>query len=179
ARDVQRAWEVLLSGGCTVTELPESRWASSRFLTPGQLTPGHAITRAAAVLEDPFDFDAGYFGISPREAAQMDPQQRILLEQVAEAFNHAGVDPERLDRNRTGVFVGASAADHSTAGIQDARLVESHYMLGNTLSIIANRISFQWDFHGPSTTFDTACSSSLVALDQARRAIASGELDTA
>jgi phthiocerol/phenolphthiocerol synthesis type-I polyketide synthase C len=70
----------------------------------------------------------------------MDPQQRILLEVVAAAFDHAGLNPDCLDKDRTGVFVGASAADHSMVALQDATEVEPHFMLGNTLSIIANRI---------------------------------------
>jgi acyl transferase domain-containing protein len=109
----------------------------------------------------------------------MDPQQRLLLEVAAEAFDHAGIDPGALDKNRTGVFVGASSADHSTLALQDPTVAASHFMLGNVLSILANRISFAWDLRGPSVTIDTACSSSLVALDQARAEIESGRIDTA
>ena len=109
----------------------------------------------------------------------MDPQQRILLEVVSQAFDHAGIDPDILDRDRTGVFVGASSADHSTVALQDPAGVEQHFMLGNTLSILANRISFVWDLRGPSFTVDTACSSSLVAFDQACRDIREGRIDTA
>ena len=50
---------------------------------------------AGAVLDDIESFDAELFGISPREAESMDPQQRIFLEVVQEAFDDAGVDPER------------------------------------------------------------------------------------
>lgn len=179
AETAQQAWEVLCDGRCTVTELPEDRWSALKFHDPSGTLAGFSHTRAAGVLADPWGFDAAAFGISPREAAQMDPQQRLLIELTNEAFDHAGIDPARLDRARTGVYVGASAADHSTIGLQDPRLIESHYMLGNTLSILSNRISYLWDLQGPSMTVDTACSSGLVAFDLAHRAITSGEIDTA
>lgn len=131
------------------------------------------------MLDAPFDFDAEYFRISRREAEQMDPQQRLLLETTARAFDHAAIDPADLDGRRTGVFVGASSSDHSTTVQDSPDPIGPHFMLGNTLSILANRISYLWDFQGPSLTVDTACSSGLVALDLARRAIARGEIDTA
>lgn len=179
AGDIGAVWKVLREGRCTVSQIPDDRWSSLKFLDPTGKLAGHSHTRAAGVLDDPWGFDPAAFGISPREAAQMDPQQRLLLELSSEAFDHAGINPQRLDRDRTGVFIGASAADHSTIGLQDPTLIESHYMLGNTLSILANRISYQWDLHGPSMTVDTACSSGLVAFDLARKAIEAGEIDTA
>ena len=47
-------------------------------------------------------------------------------------------------------------------------------MLGNTLSIMSNRLSFHFDLTGPCYTVDTACSSSFYALDQAVRALETG-----
>ncbi len=64
----------------------------------------------------------------------------------------------------TGVFVGVSGRDY-------ASLLEAHHVphdgfaaTGNSLAMVANRISYQLDVHGPSEAIDTACSSSLVAL---------------
>jgi phthiocerol/phenolphthiocerol synthesis type-I polyketide synthase C len=179
ADDIDSVWGVLREGRCVVSQLPEDRWSSFRFLDPSAKLAGRSFTRAAGVLNRPWDFDATAFGISPREAIQMDPQQRLLLELTCEAFDHAGFDPRRANRDRIGVYIGGSAADHSITGLQDPRLIESHYMLGNTLSILANRISYQWDLHGPSMTVDTACSSGLVAFDLAHRAIEQGEIDVA
>jgi phthiocerol/phenolphthiocerol synthesis type-I polyketide synthase C len=179
ADDADRFWDLLLAGRSAVGMVPEDRWSSQKFGGVGAQTPGRSIARNAGVLDDIWSFDAARFNISPREARQMDPQQRILLEVVAAAFDHAGLNPDCLDKDRTGVFVGASAADHSMVALQDATEVEPHFMLGNTLSIIANRISFTWDLRGPSVTVDTACSSSLVAFDQACSALREGRINTA
>ena len=52
-------------------------------------------------------------------------------------------------------------------------------MSGNTLSIVANRISYLFDLKGPSLVIDTACSSSLVAVDRAVSDLRSGRIGTA
>lgn len=46
-------------------------------------------------------------------------------------------------------------------------------------SIMANRLSYFLNVHGPSISIDTACSGSLVGLDMACRTVQSGEVDTA
>lgn len=46
---------------------------------------------------------------------------------------------------------------------------------GMARSIISNRISYFFDWHGPSMTIDTACSSSLVAMHQAVQGLRNGE----
>lgn len=44
-------------------------------------------------------------------------------------------------------------------------------------SIIANRVSWYFDLHGPSIHVNTACSSSLAAVDIACKAIQSGDAE--
>lgn len=46
-------------------------------------------------------------------------------------------------------------------------------------ALAANRISFMFDFHGPSLVFDTACSSSFAALVSAIQDLESGRIDNA
>jgi fatty acid synthase, animal type len=45
--------------------------------------------------------------------------------------------------------------------------------------LLANRVSFYLDLHGPSFNVDTACSSSMFALDMAYNAFKSNECDAA
>ena len=52
-------------------------------------------------------------------------------------------------------------------------------MTGCATSMFANRLSYFFDFKGPSYTVDTACSSSLLALDCALNSLRSGACDAA
>ncbi|MCK5757087.1 MAG: type I polyketide synthase, partial [Mycobacterium sp.] len=57
--------------------------------------------------------------------------------------------------------------------------VDAWYGTGGSISIIANRVSYFFDFRGPSVTIDTACSSSLVALHLACQSLRTGDSDVA
>jgi acyl transferase domain-containing protein len=51
-------------------------------------------------------FDSLFFHISPSEALQIDPQQRLFLEESFHALEDAGYSEELLKNNKCGVFVG-------------------------------------------------------------------------
>ena len=61
----------------------------------------------------------------------------------------------------------------------DSAGADAYFMLGNTLSLISNRVSHAFDLRGPSLTIDTACSSSLVALHHAVEALNAGQMEVA
>jgi len=105
----------------------------------------------------------------------MDPQQRMLLEMTWEAFENAGLKPSAIKGSKCGVFIGISSVDYAMRFADDLGAVDSTVATGNTSCIAANRISYLFDFKGPSMSIDTACSSSLVAFHQACQSIAVGE----
>lgn len=179
AANLDAFWSLLSDGRNTVKPAPTGRWSVERFLRPGAPSPGFAYSFAGGYLDDPLGFDPIPFGISPREAQQMDPQQRLLLEVVWEAFEDAGLPPSSLTGNHVGVYVGASMVDYQSGASHDPAVMESHFMTGNSLSILSNRISYIFNLQGPSFTVDSACSSSFVALDRAVAALRTGEIDTA
>lgn len=170
----------LLSGGVDATsEVPADRWDVDAFYSPDPSVPGTAVTRRGGFLKRVDCFDFQFFGISPRESAQMDPQQRLLLEVAWEALEDAGQVPDALAGSRTGVFVGISTNDYGFLRLGQPQLVDAYTGTGNALSIAANRLSYTFDFHGPSLSVDTACSSSLVAVDLACRSLRDGECSMA
>lgn len=179
APNVDAFWSLLSEGRCAVRAIPADRFPPGRFRHPDRSARGRSVSFAAGVIDDAFAFDAAFFGVSPREATQMDPQQRVLLEVVWEALESAQIPPSSLAGSDVGVFVGASSSDYLYRFVLDRAAMDAQTMTGNTLSILANRISYQLDLRGPSLSIDTACSSSLVALAQACDAIAGGRIDTA
>ncbi|WP_237155125.1 type I polyketide synthase [Oryzibacter oryziterrae] len=179
AENPETFWSVLDASRCVVSEVQDNRWAKNRLGHPDRKMVGKSYTWRAGQIDDPWGFDPMFFGISPREALQIDPQQRILLQVVWEAFEHAGIPASSLAGSETGVYVGAASVDYSNRFITDPASTDIQLMTGNTLSIVSNRISYVFDLKGPSFTVDTACSSSIVALHEALEAMRSGRIDTA
>ena len=69
--------------------------------------------------------------------------------------------------SNTGVYVGNCFSDYHNGVCQNISAVNGYENVGSANSMSANKISYFFDFTGPSIAVDTACSSSLVALDRA------------
>ncbi|HEX3882034.1 MAG TPA: SDR family NAD(P)-dependent oxidoreductase [Stellaceae bacterium] len=171
ADGIEAYWRLLADGVDAVRTIDDKRWSTRFFYHPGRGERGKSYTWAAGLIDGIDRFEPAFFGISPREAAQMDPQQRLMLELVWHAVEDAGIPASRLAGTDTGVFVGASSTDYRDIRVGDPSSSDSYSMTGGTLSILSNRVSYIFDLRGPSFTVDTACSSSLVALHQACEAI--------
>lgn len=171
-------WRLLRDGVDAIGEVPAGRWDADAFYD-AEGAPGKMTTRWGGFLDEVDRFDPHFFGISPREAARMDPQQRMLLEVVWEALEHAGLPSGRLAGSQTGVFIGISSYDYSRLQFSDPAQIDAYAGTGNAHSIAANRLSYLLDLRGPSLAVDTACSSSLVAAHLAAQSLRSGESDLA
>ncbi|KAL2060742.1 hypothetical protein VTL71DRAFT_9384 [Oculimacula yallundae] len=125
--------------------------------------------------EDVGLFDAPFFNITEKEAISMDPQQRLLLECTFEALENAGIPKQDLAGENVGVFVGGSFADYELRNCRDTDTAPVFQATGCAQSLLSNRISYYFDFSGPSFTVDTACSSSLGAMHLACQSIRNGE----
>lgn len=175
-------WNLLCSGVDATGEVPASRWDTRKFYHPDAQKMGKMITFRGGYLESIDKFDAQFFGISPREAMWLDPQQRLLLQVSWEALEDAGQVADRLTGSDTGVFVGGFTLDYQMLqnyGVYSRYELQSHSATGMMMTMLANRISYVFDFHGPSMAIDTACSGSLVAVHLAAQSIWNGECSLA
>ncbi|MGR4851829.1 beta-ketoacyl synthase N-terminal-like domain-containing protein [Streptomyces sp. LARHCF252] len=166
-------WRLLSEGVDAIRHVPEDRWRDFTAFPPADAHP------YGGYLDDIAGFDADFFRITPREAAVMDPQQRILLEVVHEALDHAAVPAGSLAGTATGVFVGVSAPEYGQLTGADPGAVDPWAPAGGALSVAAGRLAYVLDARGPSMAVDTACSSSLVAVHHACVSLRTGESDTA
>nr|WP_269475773.1 type I polyketide synthase [Streptomyces gossypiisoli] len=173
-------WDLLSAGRDAISDAPHGRWELLGGLDPtARAVLDRTPARGGYLSDDLAAFDAAFFGMSDREAAATDPQQRLMLEVVWEALEHAGVPPRSLARSRTGVFIGASVSDYGAAQMSHLPGINAWSGAGSALGVIANRVSYVLGLRGPSLVVDTACSSSLVAVHQAVQSLRSGESDLA
>ncbi|OBB31536.1 polyketide synthase [Mycolicibacterium peregrinum] len=171
-------WEALLAGKDCITDLPEGRW--EEFLAEPRIAERVARARTrGGYLSDIKGFDSEFFALSKMEADNIDPQQRMALELTWEALEHARIPASSLRGTSVGVFVGNSTNDYQFLAVSDPSVTHPYAITGTASSIIANRVSYFYDFRGPSVAVDTACSSSLVAAHQGVQALRSGEADVA
>ncbi len=175
APDIHAFWHLLQKGKDAVTTISQRRPSldAEKLATHG---PG---LRWGAFIDDAAEFDAGFFNISSAEAQWMDPQHRKFMETVWAAMENAGQAPSRLAGSPTGVFVGVSAQDYNQLVCLHQHPAGTFTATGLSNTMLANRISYLLDLHGPSETIDTACSSSLVAVHRAVQSIRQGECEQA
>lgn len=109
----------------------------------------------------------------------MDPQQRMLLEVTYEALENAGITLEEISGTKTGVYCGSLSNNDYMWMIGDLSYYPTHHATGSANAIMANRVSYCYNLHGPSIQVDTACSSALTCFHLAQQSLLAAESDYA
>lgn len=171
-------WNSLIEGKNCICNYPVSRSSDTeKFLLNG------SVVCKAGYLERIDLFDYRFFGISKQEADMTDPNQRIYMETVYNAFCDAGISPNNLRGSKTGVYTAHS----SELNPRYYEFIRENYpdefedisVAGNLASVMSGRISYYFDLQGPAVVVDTACSSALVAVDSACNALNDRKIDLA
>ncbi|MEV7584296.1 type I polyketide synthase [Streptomyces erythrochromogenes] len=170
AAGVRAYWDLLMRGGDGIAPVPAQRWEARDF---------PAVSDSGGFIDDADVFDSDFFSVTPREAAAMDPHHRLLLPCAWRALEDSGRAPGDLAGTETGVFVGLMGGEWGRLTMSDLARVTPLLGSGSSAGMAANRISYHFNFTGPSLAVDTACSSSLVAVHLAAGSLLTGECDTA
>lgn len=180
ANSPSKLWHLLCEKRDVLDTIPAERFNTDAFYDVDVDKAGCTnATKAYLLSEDIRRFDAAFFRTSPQEAEAMDPQQRLLLETVYEATEDAGLPYQSLRGSSTAVYVGCMTGDYHEMLLRDPQHLPKYMATGTARSILANRVSYFFNWKGPSMTIDTACSSSLVAVHEAVVALRSGVADVA
>ncbi|MEV6428497.1 polyketide synthase Pks13 [Nocardia sp. NPDC051463] len=184
----ESTWEFLINRGDAIRDLPEGRW--EEFTSEPEVAAAVAEGNTLGGYLDQEvvkGFDAEFFAMSPIEVERVDPQQRLMMELTWEALEHARIPASELKGEPVGVFIGSSSNEFQLIaalglGNPDPNVpasAEAYAIMGSVSSIIPNRVSYFFDFRGPSVAIDTACSSTMVAVHQAVRALRDGDANLA
>ena len=178
ADDLDQFWENLRTGRDCIVEIPKERWDYRLFYDPEPGKPGKTPNKWGGFLNDVERFDAQFFSITPREAFALDPQERLFLETVWRTVEDAGYRKSALANRKVGVFVGVMYGEYQLYGAGD--IAEGKvFPLSSSYASIANRVSYIFNWHGPSIAVDTMCSSSLTAIHLACESLRRGESELA
>jgi polyketide synthase PksN len=178
AENLQEFWKNLQNGRDCISEIPEERWDHQLYFDPDKNKSGKSYSKWGGFIADLDKFDPLFFSISPKEASLIDPQERLFLETVWETIEDAGYSKESISGKRVGVFVGVMWAQYELFGAESILSGDTDIPNSSHASI-ANRVSYFFDFHGPSIALDTMCSSSLTAIHLACEELRRGEIDAA
>ncbi len=164
ADNCAQLWDLLSSGEDAFKLIPSERWKKT-----------NAYTHTAALINNPHCFDHEFFNIAPIDAERMDPQERLFLQTTYHAIEDAGLSLKQLNGQNVGCYVGVMNHGYSWLTVAE----ENQKYPSSLFWSIANRVSYQFNWHGPSFAVDSACSSSLTALHTAITALLHGDCDTA
>ncbi len=175
----EQFWANIASGRNLISQIPSDRWDWKKIYGTPDNASAQTHIKWGGFINDMAAFDAAFFNISPKEAQYMDPMQRKMLQVVWQTVEDAGYRMRDLSGARVGVFIGMGTFDYLQLMMENRTFVHAYASTGVLHCMAPNRISYLFNFTGPSEAVDTACSSSLVALHRAVTAMHNGECEIA
>lgn len=172
AEDLTSFWDNISKGMDCITKFPSNRWEQARANWKGNQWGGF--------IKDIDKFDYQFFNMTKSQAEMSDPQLRVMMEVVWSALEDAGYPYQSFSdrKEKVGTFIGNMYGGFGQVAYErwldgGSSLPQSSYWM------IPNRVSYYYDFKGPSIAVDTACSSSLTALTLACQSIHNKECTAA
>ena len=129
-------------------------------------------------------FEVGQY-MAPKEARRMDEFMHYGIAAGMQAVSDAGIDFEKLDRERCGVVTGAGIGGLGTIesehdayrAANNPRKISPFFVPSTIINMISGHLSIQFGLRGPNLGVVTACTTSTHALGLAARCIQYGDAD--
>ena len=169
ANNVEELWQAVVNGQNCI-----QHWEDS----DGKQDIESKIVHSRGVLDDVFGFDAQFFNMSESEVMVLDPQNRIFLECVWEAFENAGYCWDHIPKN-TAIYASSAPSTYLFKEDFNNQNEKMKIFLGNSQDFFATKISYQLNLICESVNVQTACSSSLAAVYMACQSLNNSNCDMA
>ena len=140
ARDIGEMWQILAEGRTAVGAIPADRF-DARVLPEASNPDPRAGAPRCGCIPGVREFDPAFFEISPVEAEEMDPRQRLLLQEGWNALEDAGFGPAHLARQRIAMLVGVEEGDYPGRAV-DGSITSNH------TGILASRLAYFLNLRG-------------------------------
>ena len=140
-------WDLLFNGKDVRKSVPDHRYHARSF--GDELGQSGAIeSEIGYFIDDNLSaLDASFFSMSRDELEKTDPQQRQLLEVTRECLENAG---EVNYRGKCiGCYVGTFGEDWLYMSAKEPQHTGGYVYTGYSDLMIANRVSYEFDFTGP------------------------------
>ncbi|WP_024769846.1 beta-ketoacyl synthase N-terminal-like domain-containing protein [Aquimarina macrocephali] len=183
APNIQTFWENLMNNKNSIQEISKSRWNWEDYYQ--ELTsPGKTVSKWGALINNVDCFDPKFFNLDPEEAILIDPQERLLMQEVYKAFQDAGIAPKKLAGSDTAIYVAYEYSEYENYLRKNINKIQVGkygpvFTSSSPTYYLANRLSFLFDFCGPSESINVNCASSAVAINRAYYSLLNNESSTA
>ena len=145
ADNIEEFWKIIKSGKTCVDEFPEKRKKDYRqYINFKKELTEFIEFIPASYISDISGFDYNFFKLTPKQAALMDPNHRLLLENIYHALEDSGYGEEKLYGSKTGVYIGFTKNPTLTYGdiISDVEPESIPFSVtGNLPGFIPSKIS--------------------------------------
>ena len=105
ADNLEQFWQLLVSGGSAVVELPHERLDRELYYDPRRGQRGKSYAKLGAIVSSR-QFDRQQCAIPSQLERGVDNAHLLMCQTAATACRHAGLDPFQLPLRNTGVFIG-------------------------------------------------------------------------
>jgi 3-oxoacyl-[acyl-carrier-protein] synthase II len=164
---ISEAWSNILAGKSGIGRI--SRFDPSAF--------------ASQIAGEVKGFDVSKY-LAPKEARRFDTFIHYGLAACIEAIQDAGLDLDRLNRERIGACIGSGIGGlplieetHDAILAGGPRKISPFFVPGTIINMIAGQISIMYGLKGPNLALVTACTTANHCIGDAGRLIEYGDAD--
>jgi len=166
--DLESTWEAMKAGRSGI----------------GPVTAIDATPFSCRIAGEVKDFDAEPFFKNPKDCRRADRYVQLAIAAGRMALDHSGLDPEAVDKFRTGVMIGSGIGGLGTLENEHTKIVEgkpgrvSPFLIPMMIANISSGIfSMEFGFGGPNMAIVTACATSNHSIGEAWRIMKFGDAD--